>query len=93
VAMWRTSALFGVSRHREAPHLRRWHASDTQVPWCRLAARVLLDHAPDAGGVVVLCGLGYARPLDYVDGCRGVVSLRVAFDHTPDAVVSWRCVV
>jgi hypothetical protein len=23
-------------------------------------------------------------PLGYVDGCRGIVSLRVAFDHTPD---------
>jgi hypothetical protein len=42
---------------------------------------------------VALCGLGYALPLDYVDGFRGVVSLRVAFDHTPNAVVSWRCVV
>jgi hypothetical protein len=51
--------------------------SGTMVPWRRLAAHGLFNHTPDAGGVVVLCGLGCALPLDNVDGCRGVVSLHV----------------
>jgi EamA domain-containing membrane protein RarD len=28
----------------------------------------LVDHTPDAGGVVVLCGLVHALPLDFVVG-------------------------
>jgi hypothetical protein len=79
VAMWRTAALYGVSRHREA----FVYAGGTQAPWRRLVGRGLFDHTPDAGGVVALCGLGCALPLDYVDGCRGVVSLRVALRPHP----------
>jgi hypothetical protein len=59
------------------------------VPWRSLAARGLYDHTPDAGGVVALCGLGCALPLDYVDGCRGVVSLRVACRPHPRC--RWCC--
>jgi hypothetical protein len=59
------------------------YAGGTPVPWRRLAVRGLFDHTPDAGGVVALCGLGCALPLDYVDGCRGVVSLRVALRPHP----------
>jgi hypothetical protein len=39
-----------------------------RVPWRRLVARGLLDHTPDAGGVVALCGLGRALLLGSVDG-------------------------
>jgi hypothetical protein len=53
------------------------------VPWRRLAARGLLDHTPDAGGVVALSGLGRALLLGFVDGYRSVVSLRVPFRPHP----------
>jgi hypothetical protein len=59
------------------------YAGGTPMPWRRLAVRGLFDHTPDAGGVVALCGLGCVLPLDYVDDCRVVVSLRVALRPHP----------
>jgi hypothetical protein len=59
------------------------YTGGTPVSWRHLAARGLFDHTPDAGGVVALCSLGCVLPLDYVDGCRGIVSLRVALRPHP----------
>jgi hypothetical protein len=84
------------------------YAGGTRVSWRRFAARGLFNHAPNAGGVVVLCGLGCTLPTDYVNGTRVQwrrFAVRGLFDHTPDVggvmalyglgcvLLSWRCVV
>jgi hypothetical protein len=63
------------------------YTGGTRVSWRRLAARSLRPTPPppppDAGGVVALGGLGCVLPLGYVDGYRGVVSMRVAYRPHP----------